>query len=243
MVSVFAPFMEMAPEEFERVIEVTFMGYVWGTRTALQHMIPRNQGVVVQVGSALAYRGIPLQSAYCAAKHAIQGFNDSLRAELYHDHRNIRICMVQLPAVNTPQFDWVRSRLPHQAQPVPPVYQPEVAADAVVYAATHGRREVYVGMPAVKAIWANKFFPGLLDWYLGRTGYKSQQTDQPKDPNAPDNLLAPVPGDHGAHGRFDDQSRTFSPQLWFTKNKAWLLPAAAALVLLGTNRRKLTSGH
>lgn len=239
MVSVFSPFMEMSPEEFERVINVTFLGYVWGTRTALKHMLPRNRGVIIQVGSALAYRGIPLQSAYCAAKHAIQGFNDSMRAELHHDRKDIRICMVQLPAVNTPQFDWVRSHLPGQSQPVPPVYQPEVAADAIVFAATHHRREVYVGWPALKAIWANKFFPGLLDWYLGKTGYEAQQTGHPKDPQARDNLYQPLPGDHGAHGRFDAQARECSSQLWLTKHKPWVFAAAGVMLLLGLNQRKL----
>lgn len=238
MASVFSPFMQMTPEEFKRVIEVVFLGYAWGTRAALRHMLPRNRGVILQVGSALAYRGIPLQSAYCAAKHAIQGFNDSLRAELIHDGKNIRICMVQLPAVNTPQFDWVRSRLPKASQPVPPVFQPEVIADGIVFAATHNRREMYIGFPSLKAIWANKFFPGLLDWYLGRTGYAAQQTDQPKDPSAPDNLMAPVPGDHGAHGRFDRQARTVSPHLWLTKNRSWLLPVCGAVLMAALGRKK-----
>ena len=239
MVSVFSPFMEMTPEEFKRVIDVTFLGYVWGTRTALKHMYPRNRGVIIQVGSALAYRGIPLQSAYCAAKHAVQGFNDSLRAELHHDGKEIRICMVQLPAVNTPQFDWVRSHLPKQSQPVPPVYQPEVAADAIVFAATNNRREVYVGWPAVKAIWANKFFPGLLDWYLGKTGYEAQQTEEPKDPRGSDNLMQPVPGDHGAHGRFDGTARRCSPQLWLTKHKPWVVVAGGVLLVLGLTQKKV----
>jgi NAD(P)-dependent dehydrogenase (short-subunit alcohol dehydrogenase family) len=223
MVSVFSPVMEMTPDEFKRVTDVTYLGYVWGSMSALRRMLPRNKGVVVQVGSALAYRGIPLQSAYCAAKHAIQGFNDSLRCELLHDGTNVHICMVQLPAVNTPQFTWVKSRLPRKAQPVPPIYQPEVAADAIVFAATHHRREVYVGMPTVTAIVGNKIAPGLADHYLARNGYESQQTDEPVDPNQPNNLTEPVPGDFSAHGAFNHQAQSSSGQLWFAKNRNWLL--------------------
>ena len=229
MVSVFSPFNEMTPEEFKRVTEVTYLGYVWGTMAALRRMRPRNHGVVVQVGSALAYRGIPLQSAYCGAKHAIQGLVDSVRCELLHDKSNVRVCMVQMPALNTPQFGWVKSRLPNNAQPVPPIYQPEVAAEAIVFAATNNRREVYVGMPTVKAIVGNKIVPGLVDQYLASMGYDSQQTDEPADPNKPNNLMQPLPGDHGAHGTFDHRSRRFSPQLWATKHRRSLLTAAAAM--------------
>lgn len=235
MVSVFSPVAEMTPEEFRRVTEVTYLGYVWGALAALRRMRPRNRGVIVLVGSALAYRGIPLQSAYCAAKHAIRGFADSLRCELIHDRKKIRVCLVEMPAVNTPQFNWVKSRLPNQAQPVPPIYQPEVAAEAIVFAATKKRREVYVGFPTVEAIVGNKIAPGLLDHYLGRSGYQSQQTNQPEDPNRADNLFAPVPGDFGAHGMFDRQARKFSLQLWLDTHRDFLIGAllVPALVLGG----------
>jgi NAD(P)-dependent dehydrogenase (short-subunit alcohol dehydrogenase family) len=227
MVSVFSPVIEMTPEDYRRVTEVTYLGYVWGTLAALKRMRPRNRGVIVQVGSALAYRGIPLQSAYCAAKHAIQGFVDSLRCELIHDKTKVRVCMVQMPALNTPQFDWVKSRLPHRAQPVPPIFQPEIAADAIVFAADHPRREIYVGWPTVKAVVGNKFVPALGDHILAHEGYTGQQTDEPRDPNAPNNLLAPLPGDHGAHGGFNARSRSASSQLWLTKHRNTLLGAAA----------------
>lgn len=230
MTSVFSPFVEMTAEEFRRVTDVTYLGYVWGTMAALKRMRPRNHGMIVQVGSALAYRGIPLQSAYCAAKHAIQGLTDSLRTELMHERSNVKVCMVQMPALNTPQFGWVRSRLPKKAQPVPPIFQPEVAADAIVFAATHNRREIYVGYPTVQAIVGNKLAPGFADWYLARHGFQSQQTDQPADPDRPDNLMAPLPGDAGAHGVFDDRARSFSPQLWATKHRDWLMGGAAVVV-------------
>src|SRR5437764_5773710 len=187
--SVFAPFWEIAPDEYERLTRVSYLGFVWGTRAALEHMRPRDRGVIVQVGSALAYRGIPLQSAYCGAKHAIQGFTESLRCELLHDHSNVQVTMVQLPAVNTPQFDWVLSRLRRKAQPVPPIYQPEVAARGIVYAADHPRRrEYWVGGSTAATLLANAVAPGILDRYLARTGYKSQQTDEPHDPDQPANL-------------------------------------------------------
>jgi len=210
MTSVFPPVKEMRPEEFKRVTEVTYLGVVYGTLAALKRMLPRDRGVIIEVGSALAYRGIPLQAAYCGAKHAIQGFVDSLRCELLHDKSNVRVTMVQMPALNTPQFRWVKSRLPHKAQPVPPIFQPEVAARAIHYAAHHDRRELYVGMPTIEAIVGNKVAPGLLDHYLARTGYESQQTDEPADPNRPNNLWEPVPGDHGAHGVFDDRASDHS---------------------------------
>ena len=233
MATVFSPVTEIPPEEFRRVTEVSYLGYVWGTQAALRRMIPRNRGVIIQVGSALAYRGIPLQAPYCAAKFAIRGFCDALRAELIHDKKNIRICLVEMPAVNTPQFSWVKSRLPKKAQPVPPIFQPEVAADAIVFAATHNRREVYVGFPTVKVVLANKIAPGLVDKYLGRTGYKSQQTSQPEDPNRPDNLFEPLPGDFGAHGHFDGRARQFSAQLWLNKRRNWLRAGGIILALLG----------
>ncbi len=231
MVSVFSPIKEMTAEEFRRVTEVTYLGYVYGTLAALKYMLPRDRGVIVQVGSALAYRGIPLQAAYCGAKHAIQGFMDSLRCELLHDGSHVQVTMVQMPALNTPQFGWVKSRLPHKAQPVPPIFQPEVAAEAIMHAAHHPRRELHVGFSTVKAIIGNKLVPGFADWYLARTGYKSQQTNAPADPNRPNNLWQPVPGDHGAHGTFDARAREHSLQLWANTHRGWL--ALAGLGLTG----------
>ena len=230
MTSVFSPIKKMMAEEFRRVTEVTYLGYVYGTLAALKRMLPRNRGVIVQVGSALAYRGIPLQAAYCAAKHAIQGFCDSLRCELLHDQSNVKVTMLQMPALNTPQFGWVKSRLPHRAQPVPPIFQPEVAAEAIYFAAHNPRREFYVGLPSVKAIVANKIAAGLLDHILARTGYASQQHDGSEDPNRPNNLWQPVPGDHGAHGAFDARARNWSPQWWTSEHRDWI---ATAVVVLG----------
>jgi short-subunit dehydrogenase len=241
MTSVFAPFTEVEPTEFRRVTEVTYLGYVYGTRVALRRMLPRGHGTIVQVGSALAYRGIPLQSAYCGAKHAIQGFTESVRAELYHRRSRVWLTMVQLPALNTPQFDLVLSKLPKQAQPVPPIYQPEVAARAIVWAATHRRRQLWVGGSTAATLLANAIAPGVLDRYLGRTGYRSQQTDQPRDPDRPANLWAPVPGDHGAHGRFDDRAHPRSLQLWATTHRGTVAGLAGAglagLAALGVARR------
>ncbi|MFE6746443.1 SDR family oxidoreductase [Kitasatospora purpeofusca] len=213
--SVFAPFTEITPEEFRRVTEVSYLGYVYATRAALDRMLPRNAGVIVQVGSAIAYRGIPLQSAYSGAKHAIQGFNEALRCELLASGTNVRTTMVQMPAVNTPQFDWVRSRLPERAQPVPPIYQPEVAARAVLFAADHpGRREYWVGASTVATLLANAIAPGLLDRYLARTGFDSQQDGRRRRAGDPDNLFTPADSwrDFGAHGRFDDRARERSRQ-------------------------------
>lgn len=236
MVSVLSPAAQMTPEEYRRVTEVTYLGYVYGTLAALDLMRPRNRGTIVQVGSALAYRAIPLQSAYCAAKHAVEGFTESLRCELRHDRSRIRLTMVQLPAVNTPQFCWIRSRMPRQPQPVPPIYQPEVAAQAIVWAARRAPREVVVGFRNAVILTGNKFFPGLGDWYLARTGYQSQQTDQPDDPARPTNLWEPVPGDAGAHGDFDDQAVPHSWHLWLTMRVGWrrflLGTGIAALALL-----------
>lgn len=216
MVSVFSPFAEMNPDEYKRVTEVTYLGYVYGTMSALKRMIPRDRGTVLQVGSALAYRAIPLQSAYCGAKHAIQGFTESIRSELIHDGSNVKLTMVQLPAVNTPQFSWVKSRLHGKPQPVPPIYQPEVIAKAIAWAAQNPPRELYVGLSTVIAIEGNKFFPHFGDWYLGKTGYDSQQTHEPDNPSRPNNLWEPVGGDHGAHGAFDARARCFSLQAWLT---------------------------
>lgn len=235
MASVFSPIKEMTPEEFKRVTEVTYLGYVYGSLAALKRMLPRDRGTIVHVGSALAYRSIPLQAAYCASKHAVLGFFASLRTELLHDGSNVKTTMVQMPALNTPQFGWVKSRLPHKAQPVPPIFQPEVAARAIYYAAHHpDRREYFVGWSTVKAIFGNKLVPGFADHYLARTGYDSQQHDGPEDPNRPNNLWEPVSGDHGAHGAFDERAQPFSMELWLEMNRKWLgaglgLLAAAAL--------------
>ncbi len=227
MVSVFSPVREMRPGEYRRVTEVTYLGYVHGTLAALHHMLPRDRGTILQVSSALAFRAIPLQSAYCAAKHAIKGFTESLRTELLHDGSKVQVVMVHMPALNTPQFGWVRSRLAHRAQPVPPVFQPEVGAEAVVYAALHPeRRDLKVGASTIEAIWGNRVAPGVLDRYLARTGYRSQQTGEPEQPGRPDNLWSPLPSDHGAHGDFDERARSRSPQLWLSEHRGLALLAA-----------------
>jgi NAD(P)-dependent dehydrogenase (short-subunit alcohol dehydrogenase family) len=234
--SVFARFVDIEPEEFERVTQVTYLGFVNGTRAALQRMMPRDRGTIVQVGSTLAYRGIPLQSAYCGAKHATQGFHESVRTELLHEKSNVRVAMVQMPAVNTPQFSWVLSKLPRQAQPVPPIYQPEVAAKAVVYAADHPRRrEYWVGETTAATLLVNAVAPGLLDRYLARTGYDAQQTSDPKPADQPANLWEPADGpagrDFGAHGLFDDRSHARSPQAWASQHHG--VVAALGLGLVG----------
>lgn len=221
MTSVFSPVKELKPEEIARVTEVTYLGCVYGTMAALRRMLPRDHGVIVQVGSALAFRGIPLQSAYSAAKHAIQGFTEALRAELLHDKSRVRASVVELAAMNTPQFGWVKSRMPHKPQPVPPIYQPEIAARAIFWTAHHDRRQVEVGASTVIGVAINKIAPGLVDHYLARTGYSSQQTDEPADPNRPNNLWEPVPGDHGAHGAFDARAAGFSEQVWATTHRGW----------------------
>jgi short-subunit dehydrogenase len=223
MVSVFSPAVKMTPAEFKRVTEVTYLGYVHGTLAALKRMLPRDRGTIVQVGSALAYRGIPLQSAYCAAKHAVQGFTESVRCELLHDESKVRITMVQMPALNTPQFNWVKSRLPRKPQPVPPIYQPEVAADAIVWAAHHYRRQWYVGGTTAVSIAADKIVPGLFDRYLGRQGYDAQQYDGRADPDRPNNLFGPLPGDYGAHGDFDERASSWSIQHWLSRHRPWLI--------------------
>jgi NAD(P)-dependent dehydrogenase (short-subunit alcohol dehydrogenase family) len=230
--SVFAPFSEIEPDEFRRVTEVSYLGYVHGTMAALRRMKTRDRGTIVQVGSALAYRGIPLQSAYCGAKHAIQGFNEALRCELLHEGSHIHTTMVQMPAVNTPQFSWVRSKLPRHAQPVPPIYQPEVAAKAVVHAADHPRRrEYWVGGSTVGTLVANAVAPGILDRYLAKTGYQSQQTDADKAAHQPENLWAPADRtrDFGAHGEFDDQATPRSLQLWGSRHHGLLAAGGGAL--------------
>ncbi|MDT4923933.1 MAG: hypothetical protein QOG01_1646 [Pseudonocardiales bacterium] len=232
--SVFAPFDQIKPEEYRRVTEVSYLGYVYATMAALKCMKPRDRGTIVQVGSALAYRGIPLQSAYCGAKHAIQGFHEALRCELLHDRSNVRVTMVQMPAVNTPQFSWVLSRLPRHPQPVAPIYQPEFAARGVLYAADHPRRrEYWVGASTAATLAANAIAPGLLDRYLARTGFSGQQTDQEEPPDAPANLWEPADGprgaDFGTHGIFDDKSHTQDPQLWASQHHGLLAVAAAGL--------------
>lgn len=231
MTSVFSPVKETTAEEFRRVTEVTYLGYVYGSLSALKRMLPRDRGTLVFVGSALAYRGIPLQAAYCGAKHAIQGFFDSLRTELLHDGSNVHLTMVQMPALNTPQFRWVKSRLPHKAQPVPPIHQPELAVEAILFAIESGRREVWLGWPTVKAIVGNRIAPWYADRKLAREGYQSQQTDQPDDPDRRHNLWEPVDDerDHGAHGVFDDRAKEETSQLWASQHKDLLMAGGALL--------------
>lgn len=228
MVSVFSPVKEMTAEEYRRVTEVTYLGYVHGTLSALKRMLPRNKGLIIQVGSALAYRSIPLQSAYCACKHAIVGFTDSLRCELLHDKSDVQVTMVHMPALNTPQFNWVKTRLPRSPQPVPPIFEPEVAAEAILFAAEHPRRESFVGLSTLAAVTAQKFIPGVLDRYLGQTGYDSQQTDRPVEIGRPNNLMKPLPGDFGAHGSFDSRATGESPEFWTSKHRK-----LAGLVAIG----------
>lgn len=249
MVSVFSPIHQMTPDEFKRVTDVTYLGVVYGTLAALSRMRKRNHGTIVQVGSALAYRSIPLQSAYCAAKHAIAGFTDSLRCELIHYRSRVHVTMVQMPALNTPQFGWVKSRLPRKAQPVPPIFEPEVGARAVYWAAHHRRRELYVGTSTLAAIYGQRIIPGLLDIYLGRTGFDSQQYDGHADPDRPNNLWESVPGNIGAHGDFDAQATPRSPELWLDSHRVWTAAAALGVIAgifgmwsglggSGRNRRK-----
>jgi NAD(P)-dependent dehydrogenase (short-subunit alcohol dehydrogenase family) len=228
MVSVFSPVAETTPGEYRRVTEVTYLGYVHGTLAALRHMRPRDEGVIVQIGSALSYRSIPLQSAYCAAKAAVRGFTDSLRCELAHDGSRVKVTAVHLPAVNTPQFQVVRSRLPLHPRPVPPIFQPELVARAVLHAIEHPSRELWVAWPTIEAILGQRVAPGVLDRYLGRTGWDAQQTARLRHRH-PDNLDAPLPGDRGAHGEFDDQARSWSIELWLRTHRALLAGAAAAL--------------
>lgn len=233
MVSVFMPLSEMSAEDFKRVTEVTYLGCVYGTMSALRRMMPRDRGSIVQVGSALAYRGIPLQSAYCGAKHAMQGFTESVRCELLHDKSNVKITMVQLPALNTPQFHWVKTNFSRHPQPMPPICQPEVAAEAIVWASSGRRREVSVGETTTATILADKIAPGLLDRYLGATGYDAQQSDIPIEPDRPNNLWKPVPGDHGAHGEFDVQAHERSPLWWLTTHRGPALLGASLVALAG----------
>lgn len=230
MVSVLSPAVDMTPEDYQRVTNVSYLGYVYGTLAAVRRMKERDKGNIIQIGSALAYRSIPLQSAYCGAKHAIQGFTDSLRSELIHDGSNIDITTLQLPAVNTPQFSWIKCRMPHHPQPVPPIYQPEVIARAAYWAAHHRRRELWIGVSAIKAIIAQKLIPGFADHYLGWTGYRAQQTDQPVDSHRPNNLHQPLPGDVGAHGTFGGRSRSFSLQSWLNMRRNLIALAGLGVV-------------
>ncbi len=242
--SVFAPVWEISAEEFDRVTRVSYLGYVHGTLSALRRFRPRDRGTIVQVGSALAYRGIPLQAAYSASKHAIQGFNEALRCELLHEGSNVRTTMVQMPGTNTPQFRWLLSRLPNEARPVPPIYQPEVAAQAVLFAADHPqRREYWVGGSTVGTLVGNALAPGLLDRYLARTGFAAQQTDQPRHEDRPANLWEPADEhvDHGTHGAFDATARARAHQLWPSQHHgalAALGAAGAAAVVAGALRRR-----
>ena len=234
MTSVFSPAEEMEAEEYRRVTEVTYLGCVHGTQAALDRMLPRDEGTIVQVGSALAYRGIPLQSAYCASKHAVQGFTESVRTELIHDDSDVQLSMVQMPALNTPQFEWVKSRLPDHPQPVPPIYQPEVAADAIVWTAHHDRDELWVGRSTVEAIVGNRIAPRWLDRKLAESGWDSQTTDDLPARADEYNLWEPVDddADYGAHGRFDDRARSFSPQLWASTHRSVAAAAGLAVVAL-----------
>jgi len=233
MNSVFSPVKKMTAEDYKRVTEVTYLGHVYGALSALKRMLPRNKGSIVFVGSALAYRGIPLQSAYCGAKHAIEGFYDSLRTELIHDKSKVKISMVQLPALNTTQFGFVKSRLPRKPRPMGTIFKPEVAAEAIEFASRHNRREIFVGFPTVKAIIGNKIAPWYADLVLAKTGIDGQMTDEPEDPNRKDNLWQPLPGDHGAHGPFVKESNSFSPVLWASMNKGTVLTTLAGLVAGG----------
>src|SRR5215475_8192809 len=230
MTTIFARVADVTPEEFKRATEVTYLGTVYGTMAALRRMLPRDTGRIIQVGSALAYRSIPLQAAYCGAKHAIAGFTDSLRSELIHDRKHIQLTMVQLPAMNTPQFTWCRSKMARHPQPVPPIFQPEVAAERIVWASRHNRREVFVGVPTVVAIEANKLAPALADYYLARTGFDSQQTKEEVSKDRPDNLFEPLPGDFGAHGVFSRQAHDEAATTWVAGHKGIATLAGAVAI-------------
>jgi short-subunit dehydrogenase len=230
MVGIFDEFLQMSSRDFERATSVVYLGSVNGTRAAMKRMVPRDAGTIVQVGSALAFRGIPLQSAYCGAKHAIEGFSEAVRCELLHRQSGVTISQVHLPALNTPQFHWVRTHLDRHPQPVPPIFQPEVAADAIVWTAEHPRRQLSVGASTVLTVWANRFVPGLLDRYLARSGYESQQASWPIEPDREDNLHEPVAGDHGAHGEFDERAHDRSWQLWLTTHPIEVASGVLALV-------------
>lgn len=240
MVSVFSPVKEMEAADYKRVTDVLYLGFVHGTMAALKRMLPRDRGTIIQIGSALSYRSIPLQSAYCGAKHAINGFTDSLRCELHHDNSDVKITTVQMPAMNTIQFDWVKNKMPHMTQPVPPIFEPEVSAQVVVAAgfAKRPRREYWVGTPTVEAILGQKIIPGLLDWYLGKTGYKGQQIAKKQDPNAPNNLYEYVPGKWSARGKFSDRSARTSAEVFVTLHRHWFALGALALAAAGVSIAK-----
>lgn len=242
MATIFCDFLHIAPEDFRRATEVTYLGAVYGTLAALKRMQPRNRGAIVQVGSALAYRSIPLQSPYCGAKSALRGFTDSLRSELIHQRSGVHVTMVQLSAFNTPQFDWGRTCMAQRPRPMGRIFQPEVAAEGIYYAALHRRRELWVGAPAVQAILGQRVMPGLLDRYLARTAVDGQHTDEPLEPGRRDNLHSPVAGDHGAHGRFDAQATARSPQLWINTHR-WLLAGAGLALACLIGRRRLRPGR
>lgn len=233
MASVFSPVKEMQAEEYRRVTEVTYLGYVYGTLSALKRMLPRDHGTILQVGSALAFRGIPLQSSYCGAKHAIQGFTESLRTELLHDHSKVWVTMVHLPASNTPQFNWVKSRLPRKPQPYPPVFQPEVPAEAIYYAAHHRRREMFVGWPTLKTVIGNRLVPGYVDRVLANTAYEGQQYNGLVEPDRQDNLWQPVPRDFGAHGDFDEGAKPSSWLLWADMHQKPITLGVSAIAIVG----------
>lgn len=242
MVSMYSPFMKMSPAEFRHIVEVTFLGNVYGTWCALHHMLPRNRGVVIQVGSALAFRSIPLQSAYCASKHAIEGFTDSLRCELIHEKSNVRITAVHMPALNTTQFVWTKNKMPNRARPAGTIFQPEIAADAILYAAEHERRDMMVGYTTVEATVGQKFVPAWLDRYLAKAAWDGSMLPEPRDPEQPDNFWEPLPGDHGAHGPFDVPAHSKSPELWLSKHRGAIAGvcvgalAAACGLILATRR-------
>ncbi|HET7307137.1 MAG TPA: SDR family oxidoreductase [Gammaproteobacteria bacterium] len=242
MVTIVAPLDEITPDEFKRVTDVTYLGNVNGTMAALKHMLPRDRGTIVQVSSALAYHSVPLQSPYCGAKHAINGYTESLRSELMHRNSGVRVSTVDMPGLNTPQFDWALNRMPKRPRPVAPVYQPEVAARAIVWAAHHHRERLYVGLSSLLMIWADKFAPGLLDRYMAKSAISGQMTGEPADPEHPDNLWQPVSGDHGARGRFSGEAHEHSIQFWATTHRSWLMmvgtAVAAGAVYAGIHRKR-----
>jgi short-subunit dehydrogenase len=250
MTTVFSPFHQMSADDFHRVTEVTYLGFVYGTMAALKRMRQRDRGTIVQVGSALAYRSIPLQSAYCGAKHAIVGFTDSIRSELIHDGSHVHITVVQMPALNTPQFSWCKSNMHRKAQPVPPIFQPEVGAEAVYWAAHQRHREVFVGWPTARAIWGQRFLPGVLDHLAARLAWDGQMYDGAQDPNRPVDLYQPVPGHQGAHGAFDDRAQWSSWEAQLTMHASWLATAASGMAGLvvralsrGQAQNASTNGH
>jgi short-subunit dehydrogenase len=240
MVSVFGPLKKMTADEFKRVTDVTYLGQVYGTMSALKKMLPLNKGKIILIGSALAYRGIPLQSAYCGAKHGIHGFFESLRSELIHDKSNVQLSMVQMPAMNTTQFSFVKNYLPNKPKPMGAIFEPEAAARAVIYAAKHDEREIYYGFSTFKTVLGNKVLPGWLDKYLAETCYEGQQTDEPDNKNRANNLWEPIPGDHGARGPFNKTAKGFSP-LFIAKKHKWMAVAAVSALVIGIGALMMNS--